>query len=126
MVRSTLRRVMYLLFGLLLMHSSLLPAQSTYGDISGTITDPTGALVQAASIKLTNQQTKHQSTTSSDGDGNFRFVNVNAGQYTIEVSAKSLSTAHQDFTLLARQSARLDFHLVISAASELKSRPNPA
>ncbi|HET6843920.1 MAG TPA: carboxypeptidase regulatory-like domain-containing protein [Candidatus Angelobacter sp.] len=118
MVRSTLRRVAVLLFGLLLMHSSLLPAQSTYGDISGTITDQTGALVQAASIKLTNQETKHQSTTSSDGDGNFRFVNVNAGQYTIEVSAQSLSTAHQDFILLARQSARLDFRLVISTASQ--------
>src|SRR6266481_2500142 len=81
MVRSTLRRFIFLSFGLLLMYSTLLPAQSTYGDVSGTVTDQTGALVPSAIVKLTNQETKHLSTTSSDGDGNFRFVNLDAGQY---------------------------------------------
>lgn len=121
MLKFNLRKFLSLslLFALSIMDSTLLPAQSTYGDINGTIMDQTGALVQAAAVKLTNQETKRVSTTSSDGDGNFRFVNLDAGQYIIEVSAQKMNMVRQEFSLLARQSTRLDFRLAVSTASEV-------
>jgi hypothetical protein len=45
--------------------------------VSGTVTDPNGAAVPGASVKLINQATKIESATTSNEDGYFNFVNVN-------------------------------------------------
>ncbi|HEV3041153.1 MAG TPA: TonB-dependent receptor [Candidatus Angelobacter sp.] len=95
-------------------------AQSTFGDISGTITDPSGAVVPGATITVTNLDTKSVHTSTTDAEGVFRVVNLDPGTYRLEVSAKGFETAKRsDFALLARQSARLDFKLIVSAASEI-------
>ncbi|HEV2988683.1 MAG TPA: carboxypeptidase-like regulatory domain-containing protein, partial [Candidatus Angelobacter sp.] len=97
----------------------LATAQSTFGDISGTITDPSGAVVPGATITVTNLDTKSVHTSTTDAEGVFRVVNLDPGTYRLEVSAKGFDIAKRsDFALLARQSARLDFKLIVSAAGE--------
>ncbi|HEV2961170.1 MAG TPA: carboxypeptidase-like regulatory domain-containing protein, partial [Candidatus Angelobacter sp.] len=117
----------FLLAGLLIF-PILTIGQSTFGDISGTVTDPSGAVVPGATINVTNLDTKSVHTSTTDGEGVFRVVNLDAGRYRIEVTAKGFTTVkHDELVLLARQSARMDFHLSVSAAGEtveVQASPN--
>ena len=52
--------------------------------VSGTVTDPNGAAVPGAAVKLINQATKLEVETTSNEDGYFNFVNVNPNRSTYE------------------------------------------
>ena len=51
--------------------------------ISGTVTDPTGAAVPNATITLTNQATKISRTVQSNASGNYVALDVPVGTYTL-------------------------------------------
>lgn len=59
--------------------------QSTYGSISGMVTDPSGLAVAGAEVTLTNVGTAEKRTQSSGSDGLFTFVNLFQGTYRIDV-----------------------------------------
>ncbi len=65
------------------------------GSISGTVTDPQGAVVSGAQVKATNTATGAVLTTTTDSSGSFRFNLIPAGNYKVEVSAKGFKTAVQ-------------------------------
>ena len=62
-------------------------AQTSRGTVSGTVTDPNGALIAGASIALTNTQTGVTRTSTSNEEGIYRFEAVDPGTYTVKVSA---------------------------------------
>ena len=62
-----------------------LSGQSTYGSVTGAVTDTSGAAVTDAAVTLTNVGTPEKRTQQSGTDGLFTFVNVNPGQYRIDV-----------------------------------------
>src|SRR5579864_2709399 len=70
---------------LLLLSSLSMSAQSTYGSITGTVTDASGAAVTDATVTLTNMGTAEKRSQNSGADGLFTFVNLFAGQYKIDV-----------------------------------------
>src|SRR5208282_6398564 len=63
-------------------------AQSTFGAILGTVKDNSGAVVPKATVKATNtdENTSHQVTTNGNGD--YEFLNIVPGHYTVEVTAQ--------------------------------------
>jgi len=64
------------------------PAQSIIsGDVTGSVTDPTGAEVPNASVTLTNTNTNTTEKTTTNGSGAYRFAFVQPGTYKISVSA---------------------------------------
>ena len=60
-------------------------AQKITGDISGTITDPTGAAVANATITAVNQGTNEKASATTNESGFYRIVNLSPGQYRISV-----------------------------------------
>src|SRR4051812_49183921 len=62
-------------------------AQSSKGILTGTVTDPSGAVVSGATIRMTNSATGTVRETVSTGDGSYRLDAVDPGNYTVEVSA---------------------------------------
>ena len=60
-------------------------AQTTAGDISGTVKDPSGSVVPAAFVIARNAATGIQQTTQTNADGFFAFSNVPVGQYELDV-----------------------------------------
>jgi hypothetical protein len=70
-------------------------AQSSFGQISGTVTDPTGASVPEAQLTITNSSTQAKRTIASDGDGNFLVTNLPIGEYTLSVTKTGFRTAQQ-------------------------------
>ena len=54
--------------GFLLLAATTMFGQGGTGQISGTVTDPNGAVVSGASVKVTNAGTNFQRTTTTSGD----------------------------------------------------------
>jgi Carboxypeptidase regulatory-like domain len=63
-----------------------LAAQVVTGSISGTVTDQTGAVVDGATIILTNESTNATQKAASSASGTFRFSFLPVGHYTVDVS----------------------------------------
>lgn len=63
------------------------------GSISGTATDPQGAVLPGAQVQATNLATGAVYTTKSDNSGLFRFSLIPAGEYNVAVSANGFNTA---------------------------------
>lgn len=55
--------------------------------ITGTVADPTGAVLPNAAISLTNPATSQTRTSTSNSAGVYRFANVGIGTYTLTASA---------------------------------------
>jgi hypothetical protein len=62
-------------------------AQQITGSITGTVTDPAGAAVVSAAAKLSNTGTGLVQSTTTDDAGNFRFLLLPPGTYSLQVSA---------------------------------------
>ncbi len=67
-------------------------SQLTRGYISGTVTDPSGAVVAGARVTVTNKATNIQNEASSNENGVYRFVAVEPGMYTVAFSAQGFET----------------------------------
>jgi hypothetical protein len=68
-------------------------AQITSGTVSGTVKDPQGGVVPGATVVLINDaQGTRSAPVVTSGTGDFVFVNVTSGTYTIEVEMPSFKT----------------------------------
>ena len=68
-----------------IMSASALIAQTATGEVNGTVTDPNGAAVPGAVVKLINQATKIETEVTANQSGYFTFVNVKPAAYTLGV-----------------------------------------
>src|SRR5215470_2894690 len=84
-------------------------AQSTFGIIIGTVMDPSGAVVAGASVEAMNQATGAVRQGMTDAEGNYRFLNLDPGTYSITVTIPPFSTQkNQNVLLPARETVRSD------------------
>jgi len=62
-------------------------AQTSRGTVSGTVTDPTGAVISGATVTLINIATAVERTTVTNDEGFYRFDAVDLGSYSVKFSA---------------------------------------
>ena len=77
---------------LVLSGGSVTFAQTVQGVITGTVTDPTGAVVPNVPITIMNTGTNTSQSTTTGSDGSYRFSLVPPGNYTVEVKATNFAT----------------------------------
>jgi hypothetical protein len=88
-------------------------AQET-GDIVGTVTDSTGAVVPNATVTLTNTLTNVTQTAQTAGDGNYLFTLLQVGTYLVKVSAAGFKTSTAPaLPLSSGDRARVDVKLEV-------------
>jgi outer membrane receptor protein involved in Fe transport len=105
---------------LLPLFSNSVLAQSSKGIIVGTITDPSGAVVGGATVKITNKSTNVARETKTSGEGGFRIDAVDPGTYKVEASAGGFKTiARDNVTVEAAQATTTDFALEVGAQTEV-------
>src|SRR5437899_4922636 len=81
-------------------------AQSlTSGDIAGTITDPSGAVVPNASVTLKSNDSGSTQTRSTNQQGAYRFSLLSPGTYTVSVAAPGFQSTQQQATITVGQAA---------------------
>src|SRR5580693_2018226 len=82
--RSSSQRTFPIYFlAIALLLPAALYAQAYFGTVSGELTDSTGAVVQGATIILTDQQKGFSFNTTSDSSGRYLFRSVAPGVYTV-------------------------------------------
>src|ERR1700726_722727 len=64
-----------------------LRAQVDTGSITGTVTDPSGAVVSGAKVTLTNEGTGTSLSTTTGAEGVYEFSPVRIGSYKLDLSA---------------------------------------
>ena len=94
-------------------------AQTSTATLNGTVRDPSGAVVPAATVTLTNIDTGVQRVTETTGTGNYAILNIPVGRYTVEVTKGGFATTkEEELTLSVNQTATRDFNLSLGAATE--------
>lgn len=88
--------VLVLTLALSLALSGLAFAQAGRGTLSGTVSDPSGALVAGAQIELLNRATGVTLHTVTSGSGLYTFVSLNPGVYQVTASQTGFSKVVRD------------------------------
>jgi Carboxypeptidase regulatory-like domain len=65
--------------------------QATSGDLVGTVTDKSGAVVAKASVEATNVATGVKSTTTTNSSGEYRINNLLPGMYQVTANAQNMA-----------------------------------
>jgi hypothetical protein len=93
MYPKTIQFVLFVwIFGLCLVNSRPLRAQVSGGTLSGSITDPSGAVVANAQIVIKNSATGVAKSVTTNTDGFYSAANLLPGDYEIAVSAPGFNT----------------------------------
>src|ERR1035437_3503825 len=99
--------------------TSCLLGQRTTGDIVGTITDSTAAVIIKAQITVTNENTGIKRDAASNELGNYNAPLLPPGVYRIMVQSPGFHpVTRTGITLNVDQTARIDFVLEVGAVSE--------
>jgi len=96
-----------------------LGAQSTLGIILGTVTDPSGAAVQDAQVRIVNLGEKLELSTRTNSAGDFEVIDLKPGLYEVTVTAEGFKVFKAgQVTLAARGRLRVDAQLEVGELSQ--------
>jgi hypothetical protein len=95
-------------------------AQKTTGDIDGTVTDQSGAMLPGCALTLTDQANGAVRKTTSNAQGNFSFLNLPVGTYTINATKEGFKAlAQKDVAVHVATVTTPTLALEIGAATEM-------
>ena len=72
---------------------------SNTGTVAGTVTDPTGAVVNGATVTLTDASTKTSRSVTTNDAGRYIFVDVQPDTYELSVGKQGFSTSKTQTTV---------------------------
>ena len=84
--------VLALLFCLAIALAPSAFGQAISGNLTGTVTDPSGAAVNGATVTATNVGTGQKESTVSSGTGGYLFTNLPVGTYKISATNSGFKT----------------------------------
>jgi len=117
-----LKKWVLLSFALLLaavFYAPQVPAQTqTTGEITGVVTDPSGAVVAAAKVVLTDNAKGTTLTTVTNKDGIYHFQLLNPSNYSVSVRSSGFQETKKVLTVALGQVTTGDIQLLIGSASE--------
>jgi hypothetical protein len=88
-------------------------------EITGTVTDPTGAVVPGAQISLTNGATGEVRTAFSNASGLYDFPALHIGSYTLNASGAGFSRyTRTDIVLNVAETIREDVQLAVGSGNQ--------
>lgn len=88
------------------------------GSVNGTVSDPSSAVVPAATVTLTSQSTEVERRFETGPTGSYSFPDVLPGDYTISVTATGFRTAQSQVEVRVNQHVRVDLQLELGATTE--------
>ena len=94
-------------------------AQVLYGTLVGHVTDPSGAAVPGAKVRITNQGTNISTETTTNASGDYTFTNIVAGTYTLQITQQGFRTyQRRDIPVTINAVARVDVALTLGAVTQ--------
>src|SRR5262245_29221314 len=93
-------------------------SQSTFGSITGTVTDPASALVPDAEVEVINEGTGATRRVTTGAAGVFNVPNLDLGTYRVRVTGTGFNTYERaGLNLTANQIINLDIQLTLGATT---------
>jgi len=93
------------------------PQSLTSGDVTGIVTDQSGAVLPNANVTLTNNQTGAAATRTTNSLGAYRFPLLNPGSYTVSATAQGFQTTKQSVDVSVGQASTVNIQLGLAAAA---------
>ncbi|MFZ0582396.1 MAG: carboxypeptidase regulatory-like domain-containing protein, partial [Candidatus Acidiferrales bacterium] len=90
--------------------------QST-GDVTGVVTDPSGATIPDAKVELKDNSKGNVQESKTDKNGAYRFYLLSPGSYTVTVTATGFSSQTRVADIAVGQIATLSFTLSVGSSS---------
>ncbi len=98
---------------------SPLAAQGTRATLTGTVLDPTGAAVPGATVTVRNTETGVRTSTTTTSTGTYTLPHLEAGTYTLTVTADGFRTASRENVILrVAQTLTVNVTLELGAVTE--------
>jgi Carboxypeptidase regulatory-like domain len=94
-------------------------SQTITGDISGQVTDSTGAVLPNVTVTAVNSGTNFSRSATTNDAGNFRIPDLPIGQYKITATAPGFKTAVQAAEVRAGAIAQASFKMAVGQRSEV-------
>jgi Carboxypeptidase regulatory-like domain len=111
------RRLLLPLLGIFLAATAF--ASGPTGTITGTVTDPSGAVVPKARISVRNEATNAVRSAGTNDDGDFTIALLPPGRYQVTAEGTGFrKSIFSDVTVDVDQTVRADFALEVGAATE--------
>jgi Carboxypeptidase regulatory-like domain/TonB dependent receptor len=117
-MRRLIRFALILLLGVLAVSPVLRGQATAAGNIVGTVTDSSQAVVAGAQVSISNLATGEKRATIANQEGSFRFDLLPAGAYQLSIAATGFSTETSRVELLVGSTATANFSLRPGAATQ--------
>src|SRR5690348_5542101 len=99
----------YVLVAAVLLLASLAQAAEVTANLSGNVTDASGAVIPQAKVTLTNTATNEVRNVETDSGGAYQFSKLAIGTYRLAVEHADFSKyVHEGIVLNVNQNAKLD------------------
>ncbi|HEV2500176.1 MAG TPA: carboxypeptidase-like regulatory domain-containing protein [Terriglobia bacterium] len=94
--------------------------QTTFGSITGLVTDASGAVIPGAQVTLKSLGTAETRVLATSGDGLYQFVNLTPGNYSIKVDKEGFkSFTRSPVVVEVQQTARIDVKMELGQVSQM-------
>ena len=115
---SAPRRLLALLPACMLAGPGAALAQKTTGEVRGTVSDPSGAVVPAATVTTTNRHTGYTAQRAVDDKGEFIFPLLQTGDYRLEVAADGFKKHVRELVVRALETTSVPVRLEVGPIAE--------
>ncbi len=93
-------------------------AQQGGSSISGTVLDPSGAVVPSARVEIHNAVSGFDRTTTTDSSGKFNFPNVPFNPYHMTVTAAGFAQSAQDVEIRSALGVNVKVSLTVASSTD--------
>ena len=93
-------------------------AQAISGDLLGVVTDTSGAVVGNATIVATNLATGLKTTTKTNASGEYHFINLPVGHYSLEMTSTNLAGGYKDVQVQLNKQATANISAGVTGKQE--------
>src|SRR5207237_9399728 len=101
------------LLALLTAYAVSVSSQTALTSLRGAVTDPSGGVVPNVRVALDNKATGAHMTRTTDSSGEYSFLQIPPGQYTVTVTMTGFGTQSKGAELLVNQPATINFALSV-------------
>ena len=115
-VRAFLGVLLFLVAVLIGVPASMAQTGNSAG-VTGTVTDPSGAVVAGATVSIHNPVSQYERSTTTDSSGNFSFPNVPFNPYHLSVTTTGFGPYAQDIDVRSSVPLSVKISLTIAGSS---------
>lgn len=116
-MQSLRKQLGLLIVGLSLLAPAILAQSLLTGDLSGTVTDPSGATIPQATITLTSLDTGEVRQDKTNSAGSYRFSLLKPGRYTVVANVTGFEQTQNTLEVAVGQVAQSDLKLSVGRSS---------